>query len=61
MKKKNLFPLFCSLLGIVGIVYVMTEFIIYQLVDVKVPNFVLLTGLLFISAITSFVGVSNIE
>ena len=61
MKKKNLFPLFCTILGIVGIMYTMAEFIVYQVSDSMVPNFTLLSILFFISTITSFVGVSNID
>jgi len=61
MKKKNLFPLFCTILGIVGIMYTMGVFIVYQVSDSMVPNFTLLSILFFISTITSFVGVSNID
>ena len=59
--KKNLFPLFCTILGIVGLMYTMAVFIVYQVSDLVVPNFVLLSVIFFISAITSFVGVYNIR
>jgi hypothetical protein len=59
--KKNLFPLFFTILGIVGLMYTMGVFIVYQVSDLVVPNFVFLSVLFFISAITSFVGVSNLK
>jgi hypothetical protein len=61
MKTKNFFPVFVTILGIAGWMYCMGTFMVYQVTDIEIPNFEVLTYVFMMSVVLAFTGVSQVK